>query len=297
LYFLDWLRVIATLMVFVFHALNPFNDFDWHIKNAEHSLAITVIQAFFFSWGMPFFFLLAGAGSWFSLRRRNTDQYVRERFSRLLIPFVVGSLLLTPIQFYFEWMHKTQTGVVQGTFGEFVSSLWVGVNPRLFGLAGYHLWFVGFLFSFSLLTLPLFRWLSAESGTRLVTRVADLCERRGRILVFILPLALIRLSLHPFYPQEHHWADFFYLMAFFILGYIVFADGRFALAIRRDWWIMLALGMVVTVAATAMAMPAGSFDIENAPCSMWVCASWTPAAAGYSTARRPFCRFMCSTSP
>jgi hypothetical protein len=30
--------------------------------------------------------------------------------------------------------------------------------------------------------------------------------------VFILPLLVVRLGLQPFFPQEHDWADFFYLM-------------------------------------------------------------------------------------
>ena len=37
-----------------------------------------------------------------------------------------------------------------------------------------------------------------------------------RILLFILPLVLVRLILQPFFPQEHDWAVFFFLMARFV---------------------------------------------------------------------------------
>ena len=265
LHYLDWLRVLAILGVFLFHASNVFNDADFHIKNAERSTAITMFQGFFFPWGMPLFFLIAGAGSLFALRRRTAGQYMRERCRRLLIPFVAGCLLLTPLQLYFEWSHKVQTGVAQGTFWEFLATLPWGPTPRIFGATGYHLWFLAFLFCFSLLSLPLFRWLQGPRGRVLVADTGHVCERRGAILLFILPLVCVRLSLHPFFPQEHNWSDFFFLLAFFILGYLLFADQRLAVAVRRDWPISLAIGSVALLAAMVMALSAESFDIEAPP--------------------------------
>lgn len=264
-YYLDWLRVIAILGVFLFHALNVFNEADFVIKNAERSTAITVFEGFLFPWGMPLFFLIAGAGSWMALRRRTPGQYARERISRLLIPLVVGSLLLTPIQLYFGWSHQLQTGIWQGSFQEFLTTLPVGLSPRLFGAVGYHLWFLGFLFSFVLITLPLFRWLKGEAGQGAISRIARLCEYRGAILLFILPLAVVRLCLHPFFPYEHDWADFFFLLSFFVMGYVLFADKRFTQAVRRDWPIMLAVGSAAFLAAVAIIFATGELDIEAAP--------------------------------
>ena len=86
LFYLDWLRVIAIFGVFLFHAVHPFDLTAWHIKNAEQSQVVTFFIAFMFPWGMPFFFLLAGAGSWFALRRRTSGEFIRERFNRLLLP-------------------------------------------------------------------------------------------------------------------------------------------------------------------------------------------------------------------
>jgi peptidoglycan/LPS O-acetylase OafA/YrhL len=162
LHYLDWLRVFSILGVFLFHASNVFNDSDFHIKNAERSTAITVIQGFVFPWGMPLFFLIAGTASWFALCRRTDRQYVRERYRRLLIPFLFGCLLFTPFQLYFEWNHKVQTGDVQGSLQEFLATLPWGATPRIFDVLGYHLWFLALLFCFSLLTLPLLRWLNAR---------------------------------------------------------------------------------------------------------------------------------------
>ena len=280
LYYLDWLRVIATLGVFLFHASNVFSPAQFEINNAERSDAIMIIQSFFYPWGMPLFFLVAGAGSWFALRRRSAGQFTRERTLRLLVPFLTGTILLGPIQLYLSWSHRTQTGMVDGSLREFVAERLSYPFPKLFGAIGYHMWFLGFLFAFSLLALPLFVWLKGgKTGRGVVSRLSGLCERRGAILLFILPLAVVRLSLHPFFPELQDWADFFSFGAFFVLGYLLFADERFTQAIRRDWWIILGVGIVTFLAAMAVGMSLEAFDIEKPPRTFWEFLFWGLVAA------------------
>ncbi|MDH4367259.1 MAG: acyltransferase family protein [Dehalococcoidia bacterium] len=274
LYYIDWLRVLAILGVFLFHATNVFNTMPWHIKNAEQSVVITTIQAFFFPWGMPLFFMIAGAGTWFALKRRTSSQYIKERSSRLLIPFVVGSIILSPIQLYFEWSHKVETGIFAGSFTQFVGSLPWGPNPRIFGVMGYHLWFLGFLFMFSLLALPFFQWVRKGAGQRLISWLAQVCRHRGGILVFTLPPLFIRLGLQPFFPYEHDWADFFFLLSFFVIGYLVIGDERLRQAVRRDWPITLTVGTLAFIGAAIISFSTGELDIEGAPHSLVDFAWW-----------------------
>jgi glucan biosynthesis protein C len=265
LHYLDWLRVLATLGVFLFHASCVFGPFEFEINNAQHSDVIMIIQAFFFPWGMPLFFLVAGAGSWFALRRRTAGQFTRERTLRLLVPFFTGTLLLGPVQLYLSWSHRSQTGVFTGSFLEFLADRVPQIGPKFCGAFGYHMWFLGFLFAFSLLALPLFTWLKGEAGRRAVSRLAGLCERRGAILLFILPLAVVRLGLQPFFPEAQDWADFFSHGMFFVLGYLLFSDERFVRAIRRDWGILLGVGIVAMLAVMAIGVSMESFDVEKAP--------------------------------
>ncbi|MFC2046028.1 acyltransferase family protein [Chloroflexota bacterium] len=247
LHYLDWLRVLAILGVFFFHAGRPFDIFPWEINNAEQSLLATVFFVFFISWGMPLFFFLSGAGTWFALRRRTGRQYAVERVQRLLIPFVVGCLLLSPIQLYFQWMHQSQTGAFVGTLWEFFLERNVELGPKVFGWAGYHLWFLGFLFAFSLIALPLFLWMRKDAGRRIIDWLARLSQRRGGLLLFVIPLVVIQLVLHPYFPDYIDWADFTYMLAFFVYGYILYADERFAPAVQRNWPLMLAAGVVSSV--------------------------------------------------
>jgi len=277
LYYLDWLRVIATLGVFLFHATNVFNGTGYEVSNAQGSDAILIVDSFFYPWGMPLFFLVAGAGSWFALRRRTAGQFTRERTLRILVPFLTGTFLLGPIQLYLSWSHRTHTGVFDGTFLQFVSERLSYPFPKIFGSVGYHMWFLGFLFCYSLLALPLFIWLKGETGRRFTSRLAGLCEHRGAILLFILPIALVRLVLHPFFYELQSWADFFTFGTFFVLGYLLFSDERFLRAIRRDWPILLGVGIAATLVATPIGVSI-QFEIEKAPSTFWEFLVWALVA-------------------
>ena len=257
LHYLDWLRLLATLMVFLFHAVHPVDFGDWQVKNVEQSEIITIMLELLGLWGMPFFFLVAGAGSWLALQRRSANQYVRERFSRLAIPFVVGTILFSPIEIYAEWANKVQRGVLNVSLRQSVistlpaPSLRSLITPRWFGY-GFHLWFLGFLFSFALITLPCFLWLKTKTGQRLISWMARRCDHRGAILVFAAPTAIAQCLLRPLFPAEHDWADFVVLMLFFALGFLLFADERFARIILRDGRLLFAMGTVIVLGLVGM---------------------------------------------
>lgn len=262
LHYLDWLRVLAILGVFFFHAVHPFDLNDWHIKNAELSMAVTVVLGLLFPWGLALFFMLAGTGSWFALRRRTAGQYAGERFRRLLIPYIAGVILLWPIMLYFEWRHLAVTGEWYGSFMQFVLLHRAGFSPMWFGEIGFHLWFLGFLFCFSLLGLPIFLWLKSKSGQVFLARLARICNLRGGILLLALPLIAVRLVLHSIFPEEHDWADFFSQMTFFVLGYLLYAHEGFAPAIKRDRWLLLAAALLSSAAWAILALTTENFNVE-----------------------------------
>jgi peptidoglycan/LPS O-acetylase OafA/YrhL len=267
LHYLDWLRVILILGVFVYHVVKPFDPMlDWHIKNAERSVAVMTFLLLINPVGLPLFFLVAGAASKFALRRRSNRQYISERVTRLLIPFIVGTILLSPIQRYLEALHK---GSFQGSFLSFIPE-WLArstsgslLTPLTFGRWGLHLWFLAFLFAFSLLALPVFRWFERGTGQSFISWLGRLVELRGGILLFILPLALARVLVQPFSPpEEHGWLDFVYFFAFFILGYILYSDDRFLRAVRRDRWLLFAGGMLGLVGFFALFAVYGDIALE-----------------------------------
>jgi peptidoglycan/LPS O-acetylase OafA/YrhL len=256
LYYLDVLRVIAILIVFLFHSVHPFDLWGWHVKNIQQSLTLTVFMTILSMWGMPFFFLVAGAGSWFALRRRSAKQYAVERTKRLLVPYIFCTIVVFFLTQYFEWENGLYRGVVTITFAQYLAAgrdwyLSEGFSPVWWGL-GAHLWFLGFLYSFAILSLPLFFWLKGENGKRFLGWLARICEVRGGILLFLVPLLLIRFLLTPLFPTLNDWSDFIYLGSFFVLGFILFAHDGILKAVRRDGWLLGAIGMAAITCMLAL---------------------------------------------
>jgi glucan biosynthesis protein C len=285
LHYLDWLNVLAILGVFLFHATLPFGDIPYGIQNAQKSLWVTLFGMILSPWGMSLFFMLSGVRSWFALRRRTSRQYISERVKRLAVPFIVFSFLLSPFQGYLAAIHR-------GTYaGPFLSLAWFRayvnllaepglsglLSPSVFYRIGVHLWFLGYLFVYSLIALPLFLWLKTDAGKRLVNRIAERCERQGRILLFIVPLVVIRLLLQPLFPLYTDWADFFFMLVFFVSGYVLYADQRFTRAIRRDWRLALTIGIISAlffVVTSEYAFPADVVDEMNSHARLLFYFSW-----------------------
>jgi glucan biosynthesis protein C len=279
LHYLDGLRVLAVFVVFLYHSSMPFTLGQPDIANAETSLVATMFfGAFLAPWGMPFFFLLAGAATWFALQRRTARQFAGERFRRLLVPFLVGCALFTPLQTYIAWIFRLRVGTYEGSYLQFFFvERFNGWNPTIFDWLGYHLWFLGYLFTLSLLLLPLLEWLKGEAGQRIVSRLAGLCDHRGGILVFILPLLVIQLGLRPFFTDERNWADFFYYLVFFTAGYLFYADEHFLRAIRRDRWLVLAVGIAALLGLMATVALGEAETLFSTPSNpgfylFWACA-------------------------
>jgi hypothetical protein len=200
------------------------------------------------------------------LRRRTAGRYLRERVLQLLVPFILGVLVLTPILAYYELSHRGWWN--GGSIVAFVRSpearryFFAEFHPIVFGpltfsALGYHLWFLGFLFVFATITVPLFIWLKTDAGKQRVALLARLAEWRGGLLLLTLLPILSRFVLQPFFPQYTGWSDFAFMLIFFVLGYVLMTDERFMLAIRRDGllYLILALACKLLFLSAAAGVP------------------------------------------
>ncbi len=253
-YYMDWLRVLATVMVFLFHSAHFFDTLDWHVKNAEKSNGLTTVLIFVFFWIMPLFFLLAGSASLFSLNRRSGGQFARSRLKRLMVPFIFGALVLIPPQKFLEAVFKHG---YEGNFFQFLGKffrgefLWIDTSLRFFGHYGHHLWFLGFLAVFSLVTIPLFKQLRKPAGRRFIHNLGNRLARPGRIFLLFLPLVAVQFALRPLAPDYLNWADAVYWMLFFLYGYLVFAAPRLQETLLKHRFVALAAGILAFLSISA----------------------------------------------
>jgi peptidoglycan/LPS O-acetylase OafA/YrhL len=249
LYYLDWLRVLAVLGVFYAHTADIFDTLFWHTRRDGQGTDWNALATFGAQWGMSLFFLLAGASAWFALSHRTSNQFISERFKRLLIPFTVAFILLSPIQAYYmvyftERAYSLYHGNLLQFFPYFFTNIHVGWDLKWLAIYGYHLWFLAFLYIISMLALPLLLYLKGERGLRFISRLAALCNRPAGLFVFALPIALIKIMLWAPFPGYQGWSDFFFWFLIFVCGFILVADSRFEAAIQKQGKIALLIGVI-----------------------------------------------------
>ncbi len=229
LYYLDWLRVLAVLGVFYAHTVSIFDILYWHVNNSR-TMTLVVFGT---QWGMSLFFLLAGASAWFSLDSRTGRQFISERFARLVIPFVVGIMLLSPPVGYLLGQPSYHGSFLQ-YYVYFFGHVQLSLSPQVLAAYGFHLWFLAFLFLFSVLAIVPFLYLKHVQGQRITAWLAVICERRGGLFLGILPLALIQVTLRAAFPGYQGWADFLSWFVYFVYGYLLLANARMTRAVQKQ---------------------------------------------------------------
>jgi hypothetical protein len=166
---------------------NTFGE-SFYIKGTDIQVTTLFIIATW-PWFMPFLFLIAGVSSAYALNNRTIKEYVKERFFRLLIPFIFGLLLLVPIQTYFaEIFHNNYTGDYFKQYTLFFTKQ-TDLSGYHGGFTPAHLWFILYLFIILIITLPIIH-ISRKS-----TKKIELQKTPEYVLLlfFIIPV-LVRLS-------------------------------------------------------------------------------------------------------
>jgi glucans biosynthesis protein C len=246
---LDWLRIAAVFLLIPYHTSRLFDTWEaFYVKNAETSVALTGIRALLDPWGMPLLFTVAGAATCLALGRRTGAQYLRERVARLIVPLLAGLVVLVPPQSYLAWLGQGH----RRSFAAFLGPYWTMRTGEPLGFTGGwtvgHLWFVLYLFVFSLVALPLFLFLRRPAGVRAVRWLAALVARPGGIFLLVIPF---RLTEPLPGPTVGGYNPFAYLFLF-VTGYVLLADARFQQALDRSWRWALGLGVVALAALSAL---------------------------------------------
>ena len=242
LYYLDWLRVLAMLGVFFFHNAMFFNELSgWYVKNATTNIVATAYCAFASQWGMPLFFVLAGAGTYYALKVISAGQYARERALRLVVPFIFGWLVIVVPQAYYAAIFSGAN--LSGNFFQ----LYFQYLKSLPGLEWYHLWFLEQLFVFSIVTLPVFVLLN-KARKSIVSRLAIIFDRPWVLLpIIVLALSIVNAFLYPsgFWGNRDSggW-NIVSNMLFYISGYLIFSNERIIEGIRKYGRIALVTGII-----------------------------------------------------
>jgi len=245
---LDVLGMMVVVSLVFFHTGQIFIGGDFYVTNEPPSIAAMIFLAFVSSWAMPLMFLIAGMAIHYSLLKRSVKEFLAERLRRLIVPFVTGMLIVIPPQAYY-WL-KSDPMYDQGFFQFYPRFFNVrfavnfplfleGAPPdELFGIS--YLYFLIYLFAFSVILLPLFTYLHGHSGAGLLERLSFF-TRKGAVYLLALPIAATEVALKTESPGV--WNR--YVWIFYILyGFLIAGDGNLEQALQRHRKSAFVLGIV-----------------------------------------------------
>ena len=248
-HYIDWLRVLAFGLLFLFHSWRPFDHFPWHIKNSEQSVVFDLLTMFTHGWRMYLIFLVSGAGTWFAMKSRK-DAFVKDRIKRLIVPFIFGILLIIPPQRFYEWItyHDFTGSYLDFTLAYFPQQLGANMGSSLllwFGHLGTHIWYLPFLFVMSVLILPLLKRI--QKGNFNFTWLKSLMRSNYGVFALVLPMIIVRILLKPIYSEYTDWADFFIYIFPFLYGFIFMSDPGFINIIKKKMYLFLIVGVISSI--------------------------------------------------
>lgn len=287
----DWLRVFATYLLFVFHVAKGFDVAPfYHIKNVELVPSLDLLTSFIHLWHMPLLFALAGWSLCASLRARGPEGMVSERIRRLFVPLIFGIVVICPFIKYYELrsgMSMSVSGFQTGI--EFHESFFAYLPTFFAGLDRFtwaHLWFLAYLFTFTMLYRK-----------RCIARLAEPKPEEtpsvARLYRPLLALVLIQTTLRLVWPGGQNliwdWANFAYYSLYFLMGFEVGRNPGWERAIALEWRRAGGIGAAtcVAIAVYLTVVLGGSVSIDPSTITLLKVAALLPllalsAVAGYS---------------
>lgn len=263
-YGIDWLRVLIIYGLFPIHVAIVFSPFPfYHIRNGTVSFGVLILLRLIEPWYMPLLFVLAGWSVFWSLQARGCRRFLKERVRKLAIPLLIGCVIFGPPIKYFELRSGFDANhmglrisaelqehsrpfipsglLVASPFDEGFFEFWPTFFTQFDRFTWSHLWFLGYLLTFTLLYFPLFLWLMKTR--RSFTRASE-----AWVYLPIVPLASIEFTLRPRWPGYQNlyndWANFAYYSTCLIAGFLLARYPALEDALHREWKRALVIGLL-----------------------------------------------------
>ena len=262
---IDALRALAFCLLILYHlAMFYVLDWEWHIKSVHLAEWLQYPMLFVNRWRMDLIFLISGIAAAFLLKPDRAWRFVGQRTWRLFLPLVFGMAVIVPIQPYAQGVSN---GLVEPGFVQFLLDYYGGkpwpkdaFDGWSSGVTWNHLWYLAYLWMYTLALALLAKPLASRVGQRVIARFAGL---RGPALLFLpaLPLVFYTLTLQERFPDNgdfiHDWYRNAVYFTVFLYGYAIARnEGFWAEALRlRKTSLAWALGLFVPYLSVALILP------------------------------------------
>jgi uncharacterized membrane protein (DUF485 family) len=274
--------------------------------NSTPDLGFTLFDAFISGWIMPLFFVISGVAVYYSVGKRGTHQFVKDRFLRLMIPFLtVGLLIVLSVNAYYDAVfHGNFTGDFLSFYlGPYFTRFFpfdLNFSPTYFANSnqGIYLWYLFWLFVFSLVTFPFFKWLAKPVNSDKLSKLYAACNRRGGILLLAVPLIVVNIAAVPPYfifPSGYGGWKLPTYLVLFIMGYVMASSPQFEQSIEKNRKVTLLLAIILSLfiiafilltggTSSSVSAPSGGIDRSYVPQSIVIALNgwcWVTAILGF----------------
>ena len=247
---LDWLRVIAFGLLVFYHVGMYYVTWGWHVKSPFAGEGPEPFMLLTGPWRMSLLFLISGVATAYMLRGK-PDGLFRRRSRQLLWPLLFGMLVIVPPQAYLQVVEQLPGGYGESYlafYGKYLSAYhgFCGTDGKCLTLPTWnHLWFLPYLWSYTLVVWLAWRWLPAAMLQRLRDIAGGLFAGWRAVLVPVALLAVARLLLVDRFEQTHALIDDWYSHAeyfsVFLIGFLLAFNTGFWEALQKLRWVSLLL--------------------------------------------------------
>lgn len=223
-YDIDWLRTLAFVLLILYHVgMYYVFDWGWHIKSPHQSVWLQDLMILSNQWRMSLLFFISGVALALVLMQEKFGawQLAGLRTKRLMVPLIFSMYIIVPPQLFYELQQNA--GLTMG-YGAFLQEYWnidTSLAPNKQSAIGLltwnHLWFLPYLWAYSLLALILFPLVS-KVGKGLNNLNLSLWWGCG---LLVIAMALIWVNLRGSYPVTHAFLDDWYSHAKYFLVFVV----------------------------------------------------------------------------
>ena len=295
-YDLDWLRVLGILFVFIYHSTRFYNVEEWNIKNVIWYSTVEVWNVFATSFMMPLMFAISGASLFYAMGKGGFGKFIKDKVLRLLVPLLVCVFTHASLQ---EYLRDKSHGLFTGNYFQFL--------PQYFRLdriewKGEHLWYLLFLFLFSIILYPLMSWLKGK-GRGFLTRLESVIAKTGVLYTLMLPPLLLFVLLGPDSPWMEDNGGYPYIAYLWILllGFLVVSGERVQEKIRQLRWVSTLVGLALVIGFCTLYTLTPDKDTVSLSLVLafimrvfggWTCVlGFMGLSMQYLTARKPFLEY------
>lgn len=224
---LDWIRVGAFFLLILYHVGMFYVPWDFHVKSPHPVEWLQPLMWLTNPWRLTLLFLVSGAATRFMADKLSAGGLAKARTARLLPPILLAVFVIVPPQTYYEIVEKlAYAGSFAEFYGKYVTASghwWPGGEPLITPTYN-HMWFVVYLFLYSLILAAALKW-----GRGLVATLDRGVERAldgwGLLVWPVVALVVLRATLFPMFEVTHALIDDWYNHAVsfgvFLLGFLI----------------------------------------------------------------------------